>query len=515
MVAKAVVPLVAESLAYHGLLSRDGAASARACRIVRGRLYVAASLLGDPLLRLLDESSPGRSPLLWLRLRRRLLRLESLERECRVALQRLTQELESEPMSGRDTGALVQLLRLRPREGFHDELVAIPPAGLLAQLCAPAAFAGLSRLLEGFVDQAVEVVGALTSGLHGMADVECATALWDLAEEARRIPELARQLEAPAPRMTRLARLAMADGFRSGLQALLNRFGHRGHGEAELSRPRWREDPEPLLSVIASYLGLASEASPHVAEWRRHWQRETALQRVRRSLRLRPLRRLGFERSLRVAQRISVTAANVQFETARFSASLRAAALELGARLRAAGSIDRVDDVFFLLLDELAQPGQALRERVALRRAQHAKDAPLEPAFAIDAQGTAVEQATRTAVARGALRGVPASPGRASGRVWIVRDAPAGGPPPGDVLVVPHADPAWTPLFAVAAAVVVETGGQASPALMIARELGIPSVAGVAGATQQLVEGEAVKVDGSRGIVARLHDLDSESGEAA
>jgi pyruvate,water dikinase len=72
---------------------------------------------------------------------------------------------------------------------------------------------------------------------------------------------------------------------------------------------------------------------------------------------------------------------------------------------------------------------------------------------------------------------------------------------PGEVLVAPFTDPAWTPLFVTAAAVVVETGSVLSHASIVARELGLPSVVAVPGACSLLLDGQVVEVDGTRGHV--------------
>jgi pyruvate,water dikinase len=72
---------------------------------------------------------------------------------------------------------------------------------------------------------------------------------------------------------------------------------------------------------------------------------------------------------------------------------------------------------------------------------------------------------------------------------------------PGEVLVCPFTNPAWTPLFAVAAAVVTETGGAGAHAAIVAREYGIPAVMGVAGATSLIADGQEILVDGSAGRV--------------
>jgi rifampicin phosphotransferase len=75
---------------------------------------------------------------------------------------------------------------------------------------------------------------------------------------------------------------------------------------------------------------------------------------------------------------------------------------------------------------------------------------------------------------------------------------------PGEILVAPFTDPAWTPLFVAAAAVVVETGSLLSHASIVARELGRPSVVAVPGVTRLLRDGQQVEVDGTRGLVRIL-----------
>ena len=105
---------------------------------------------------------------------------------------------------------------------------------------------------------------------------------------------------------------------------------------------------------------------------------------------------------------------------------------------------------------------------------------------------------------RGALlgTGVPASPGVVTGPVRVVNGPgdPAGFGA-GDVLVCATTSPAWTPLLAVAGAVVTETGGLLAHAAIVAREFGIPAVVSVTDATTRLVDGVLVRVDGRRGTI--------------
>ncbi len=520
-----MAPAALEALVRHGLLPAS-LVPALALRIFHGRPYLDLEALRRALLPRGDRSAVAdrvdasgtwhaglaptrllaRAPLLPFRLMRGLIRLEVLERDARVTLQRLAQELEREPMSDWAREELTGLLRLRTSGSLRHDLPGMAPAASLANRCAPLLDAWLERIVTRWAGEPRASAAQLVSGLHDMVDVECAAALWDLAEEARRVPKLARALAEPPPRMARLPRASRTQPFLDGLHAFLNRFGHLGPAELELARPRWREDPEPVLTFIESYAAAAEEASPRVAEWQQHWEREAAVTRVGRELRFRPLRLLAFRSVLAAAQRASVALQNTSFELARLLALLRAAALELGRRLAREGRLAAADDVFFLRLAELGEPEPApdLPVRVAQRREQHARDSLGRPARLLDAAGEDEESAPRPAgddVAE-LLRGSAASPGSARGRVRILHDPPKRGR--AEVIVARHSCPGWTPLFAVANAVVLEDDAAACPAAIVARELGIPMVVGVRDATVRLSEGEAVEVDGTNGTVARL-----------
>ena len=103
---------------------------------------------------------------------------------------------------------------------------------------------------------------------------------------------------------------------------------------------------------------------------------------------------------------------------------------------------------------------------------------------------------------RAIVIGTPASPGRVTGTVRVIR-----GPDQfdelqkGEILVAPMTAPAWTPLFTRAAAVVTDIGSAAAHASIIAREYGIPAVVGCGDATARLKTGMRVTVDGGTGNV--------------
>ena len=100
------------------------------------------------------------------------------------------------------------------------------------------------------------------------------------------------------------------------------------------------------------------------------------------------------------------------------------------------------------------------------------------------------------------VRGTSGSPGTARGAVRVIHKVTEFGRlRPGEVLVAPYTNPSWTPLFQRAVAVVVDVGGAASHAAIVAREYHVPAVMGTGDGTSQLTDGQMVLVDGDRGLV--------------
>jgi pyruvate,water dikinase len=186
-------------------------------------------------------------------------------------------------------------------------------------------------------------------------------------------------------------------------------------------------------------------------------------------------------------------------------------ALEIGTRLVADGKLEAADQIYFLTLDELTaavEHGGVSIERVHERiAAQRELEQYQEPLFAIAGEVPPVEQwpmvgATATDAVVTEVTGAAGSPGQATGRARVVRNAYADEPPqPGEVLVAPITDPGWMPLFVGVVAVVAEMGGELSHTMIVARDLGIPAVVGAVGATTAIKTGDLVAVDGSAGVV--------------
>jgi pyruvate,water dikinase len=103
---------------------------------------------------------------------------------------------------------------------------------------------------------------------------------------------------------------------------------------------------------------------------------------------------------------------------------------------------------------------------------------------------------------QGAVAGFGASAGVVTGRARVIKDlGESDRLEQGDVLVCVSTAPPWTPLFAVAAAVVTDTGGVMSHSAICAREFAIPCVVGTQIGTRRIPDGATVRVDGTTGRV--------------
>lgn len=102
------------------------------------------------------------------------------------------------------------------------------------------------------------------------------------------------------------------------------------------------------------------------------------------------------------------------------------------------------------------------------------------------------------------LQGIPVSPGKAEGNVRVIED-PSGFPriQEGDILVTYSTNPLWTQVFSKISGIVIEKGGRTSHAAVVAREFGIPAIAGLEGACKLFSDGDRVVLDGDEGTVRR------------
>ncbi|GAB4212288.1 MAG: phosphoenolpyruvate synthase [Roseiflexaceae bacterium] len=352
---------------------------------------------------------------------------------------------------------------------------------------------------------------ALRQGLPHNPTTEMDLALWGLSRTIDADPA-ARALFT-GHTSEELARL-YADGqlppaVQQGLRGFLEQYGHRGVREIDIGMPRWSENPSYVLGILQTYVQIDD---PHHAPDRHFAELQRNATEVAEQLldaaRAQPLGQLragllGF--LIRRQRTMAGLREGPKFWVIRVFATVRRLLQGCGDILAARGLLEQADDVFFLTLDELDHAeqytAQELQQLVATRRREYAQELRRQQSPRIlTSEGLAIYGRAQE-VGAGALAGVGVSPGVVQGRARIIRDPHGAHLNPGDILVAPSTDPAWTPLFLAAGGLVMEAGGMLSHGSVVAREYGIPAVVGVGQATTTLRDGQLIRVDGTSGVV--------------
>ena len=355
---------------------------------------------------------------------------------------------------------------------------------------------------------------ALLGGLGGVNSADPSFALWDLSRIVRSDPRLGALFDGGVPGLVdRLTIARSAEAFLSAFDGFLATYGARGPNEWEMACEVWGTDPSLPLAIIDRMRHAGEDHDPGARSAARAAEREAATADVRH--RIRPGERWLFDRALRCA--VLNTRGRERCKTLLVGAihDGRLRMRELGLRLAARTDEGRPDDLWYVTLEEFADyrrdPG-AFTEVVAQRRAVRDRLLELEPPFTFDGVLPPVGTWRRRdapggppAAVGSVLTGLAGCPGVVRGRARIVVDpSDPGDLGPGDVLVAPLTDPSWTPLFVPVEAVVVDVGGQMSHAVIVSRELGLPCIVAVTGATTSIPDGALVEVDGSAGTVTLL-----------
>jgi len=294
----------------------------------------------------------------------------------------------------------------------------------------------------------------------------------------------------------------------TAVDTFMDRYGFLSANGTDFSSASWVEQPTLIWRSVARQ-ALAAENGE--APSRPVAGQETVDAVVAQVPRL---QRRMFRRFLASTRAYLDLRERVSFLFSEDTYQFRRVVLAVGDQLTAAGRLETRNDVFHLFKDELWQlvagelSGEEARRLVAARRVEMAADAACEPEETFCGEDHQLATPPPLAAADH-LVGIGGSAGTVEGYARIVRDPLAAPVDLGkqDILVVPFTDVGWTPLLAGIGGIVAEAGGQLSHTAIVAREYALPAVVGVRRATQELQDGEAITVDGRRGLVFRGHVL--------
>jgi len=305
----------------------------------------------------------------------------------------------------------------------------------------------------------------------------------------------------------------------------LSEHGWRSDRLFDICVPSWLEQPALALPVMRGNMAkgrgafLKDQEQGRLIKEREEAEKD-ALSRVPET------NREWFGKLMRTAQWSGIYSEEHDYYIDLYLSALgRRILMEIGGRGAKAGVFDDVDDVNFLLYDEISRvlvnmETSAYRKIIQTRRQEYQRFVdgapkmlaekllvgdpdwffqnincdPLNFVFA----GTPKVKPELKAD----LYGVASAPGVAEGIARVLMDpAQLAEVQPGEILVVPSTNPAWNPAFNFIKAVVTDAGGALSHAVIVARDYGIPCVGGTREATAKIKTGDRIKVDGDMNAV--------------
>tara|TARA_Y100000768_G_scaffold23595_1_gene15957 strand:+ start:2462 stop:4180 length:1719 start_codon:yes stop_codon:yes gene_type:complete len=367
---------------------------------------------------------------------------------------------------------------------------------------------GILSALLAEIDRSDDVV-KLLSGIGDVDSADIGRELWKLSRMIRSSLEISSAFD-----------LGVSDNlldrcpseFTEAFQTFLYNHGARGPNEWDIGAHTYETNPVLALSMLNAMRQQDESADPELA--------------IQRNSQIREDLRAEFTELFSESEEASgMFAAGMQAGEVWLAArerqkssivkpiqEIRLCFREIGSRLAADGHISNPDLVFMLLdseLDDFISDPSAFSEQLSVREKDYKELFDLIPPFIVNTTCAPLSDWPRRSKQEidmvnvgEELKGVACSPGVIQGTARVILDPnDSFSLEPGDILVTQNTDPAWTPLFLVAGAVVVNVGAIASHASIVSRELGIPCVASVPDASLRIPNGAIVTVDGSAGTV--------------
>ncbi len=392
-------------------------------------------------------------------------------------------------------------------EHYHDMHVGYMPYyinafgayGLMTELCAK----WLGSAGENLQNR-------IKTDMSNLRTVASAREIWSVAQAARQRPGVMKIIRESPLEHIEAALRDDRDGavfWDRHMEPFLRANGTRSQQEMELTHPRWIDDPSYLFQMIRRYAEDGLSIDDILKRNRADGEEDaTAVLRT-----LPRAKRTALEKIIALYANCSELR-----ETARMSMVtslwlIRNVIYEVARRLIDEGVLYNADEVAFLEFDDIrgflagGAPAREVFDRATLdetrRMYEHYKRQP-EPPLSFIGEYDPAEQA-RPAADGPQLIGLGASPGRVTGRARIIEDLvwQADEFQPGEILVTRYTDASWTPLFAIAGAVVTDIGSMLSHSSIVSREFNVPSVVNTKNATQRINTGDTITVDGDGGLV--------------
>jgi len=290
----------------------------------------------------------------------------------------------------------------------------------------------------------------------------------------------------------------------------LDAYGHRGPSEIDVAAPRYRDVPALFLDLLLVMKNSPGD-DPQTTFERNQGERRRAYRSLHEKLHAQdPSAAEAFAKDYRFFETFGGYRETHKHYLVFVVASVRQKILAQAKALVAANRLDRFEQIFDLTLDQLDENSKDssidLRALAKTNTVFINKLARItRPPTIIDSRGF-IPRPPALPAGKGEYTGVPISSGMVRGRIKVLHSPDEKPLEKGEILVARATDPGWTPLFVNAGGVVLEIGGLLQHGALVAREYGLPCVAGIENATSLWKDGTLVEIDGSAGVIRTIQE---------
>jgi len=367
---------------------------------------------------------------------------------------------------------------------------------------------GILSALLGEIGRSEDVVKLLT-GIGDVDSAEIGRELWVLSRMIRASEETTFAFDQHSPDSV----LEYCnEEFNNAFKEFIYNHGSRGPNEWDIGADTYETKPELALSMLNSMRKQEDTADPVLAFKRNAEIREDLRNEFTELFSESEEASAMFAAGMQAGEVWLVARERSKSSIVKPIQEIRLCFREIGNRLVKDGVLDSADLVFMLLeeeIDEFILNPDPFGSLLSIRKSDFDSLSDLVPPFIVNTTCAPLsewekrsDRQVNLVTIGDELAGVACSPGTVSGTARVILDPnDSDSLQPGDILVTENTDPAWTPLFLVAGAVVVNVGAIASHASIVSRELGIPCVSSVADASLRIPDGAVITVDGANGTV--------------
>lgn len=290
------------------------------------------------------------------------------------------------------------------------------------------------------------------------------------------------------------------------IRKFLNRYGHRTYLEVDPGIPRWKEDPEYVINLIQSYISNKSYNERIKKFYQGKKEAEKAIEDITLQLKEKGVNREArkVEKLLKNYRKLFGVRELPKYIMTKGISLFRELLLEIGEELMVEDRIDQKQDIFYVSFQDIKSE-RNLQQLVSENREKYKKELKrISVPRVVTSRG-------ETFFSPGGsekdieFEGIPVSPGIHEGYVKILEHpGEAKKLNKGDILVTKATNPTWTPLFLEIGGLITEMGGPISHGSVVAREYGVPAIAGLREATTRFKDGQFIWLNGETGKVEIL-----------